>query len=104
MPTRSIIAALAAGLDATTAVNREILTAHVQQAISCPLSGSVLDARTAVLFTIEINGRKHTTVVTGAKFDEIRPGLDEDLAQLAELGISAAFTEIFDGRGLFAGS
>jgi hypothetical protein len=68
----SIMKALARGDDPDSIVNRAVLLAAVQRAITCGISGNVLDIRTAVYYRVVApSGQSGSNVVTGAVWDEI---------------------------------
>ena len=76
-------------------VNREVLKYAVQRAITCALTGKVLDKRTAVSVTvINASGKRGAMVCDGPAYDGIKDAL------IAEALKKNATLEILDGREL----
>lgn len=83
-------------------INRAALLAAVQREIFCPISGMVLDVRTAVLIEVHrdtAEGDLMTGVVmTGAAFDAGgRKRVDALAATMAQRGVTVVAT-VIDGR------
>lgn len=90
-----IMGDLARGDDANTAVNREVLKAAVMRAITCPMSGVVLDKRTAVLFSVKSSrpgGPSGSTVCDGAAWDAVAQQTRDTCAE------KGFILEVIDGR------
>lgn len=88
-----ILRALADGVDPEDAVNREVLKAAVMRAITCQLTGVVLDVRSAVYFkATDAGGKGGSMVVDGKAWDvnadKIRTAAEENRVVL----------EVIDGR------
>lgn len=75
-------------------VNREILRGAVASAITCHISGAVLDMKSAVMVTITGQTTQQTAVYVGSVYDErIAPNIPRIRERLG-------FTvEVIDGRG-----
>lgn len=85
-------------IDRNAAADREALLFAVQREITCPVSGAILDIRTAVLITITSTEETPQTLVmmvmTGDAFDKLG-GIDHVRATAERF---AATFEVIDGR------
>lgn len=80
-------------------LSREALRYAVQRRISCPVSGEILDIRSAVLVEAYDGDRLATSLVVTAKvYDEtVKKNVDSSTGSLGMYRV-----EVFDGRQLFA--